>query len=50
MCLCLDGECCRTSDGVVIRKGSGTQTSASGLTYIGEWDNDKVCAGLFLFK
>ncbi|XP_067311612.1 MORN repeat-containing protein 2 isoform X2 [Pseudorasbora parva] len=37
-----EGECSRTSDGVVIRKGSGTQTSASGLTYTGEWDNDKV--------
>ncbi len=48
MCLCLDGECCRASDGVVIRKGSGTQTSASGVTYIGEWDNDKVCVGFFL--
>lgn len=43
MCLCLEGECCGTSDGVVIRKGSATQTSASGVTYTGEWDNDKVC-------
>lgn len=37
-----EGECSRTSDGVVIRKGSGTQTSASGLTYTGEWANDKM--------
>ncbi|XP_026116941.1 MORN repeat-containing protein 2 isoform X2 [Carassius auratus] len=37
-----EGECCRTSDGVVMRKGSGTQTSASGVTYTGEWDNDKM--------
>ncbi|XP_059375638.1 MORN repeat-containing protein 4-like isoform X1 [Carassius carassius] len=37
-----EGERCRTSDGVVMRKGSGTQTSASGVTYTGEWDNDKM--------
>lgn len=49
VCVCLEGECCRTSDGVVIRKGSGTQTSASGVTYTGEWDNDKVCVGFFFF-
>lgn len=50
MCLCGEGECSRTSDGVVIRKGSGTQTSASGLTYTGEWGNDKVCVGYDFFS
>ncbi|XP_065111218.1 MORN repeat-containing protein 2 isoform X2 [Paramisgurnus dabryanus] len=37
-----EGECYHTSDGVVIRKGFGTQTSASGVTYTGEWNNDKM--------
>ncbi|TRY94094.1 hypothetical protein DNTS_027323 [Danionella cerebrum] len=36
------GECSRALDGVVMRRGSGTQTSASGVTYTGEWDNDKM--------
>lgn len=33
-----------------MRKGSGTQTSASGLKYTGEWDNDKVSVGFFSFE
>ncbi|XP_076850707.1 MORN repeat-containing protein 2 isoform X2 [Brachyhypopomus gauderio] len=36
------GECCCTSDGVVIRKGAGTQISSCGTTYVGEWDNDMM--------
>uniref|UniRef100_A0AAY5EZ29 MORN repeat containing 2 n=1 Tax=Electrophorus electricus TaxID=8005 RepID=A0AAY5EZ29_ELEEL len=37
-----EGECCRTSDGVVMRKGTGTQISSSGAVYIGEWNNDMM--------
>ncbi|MCJ8736509.1 hypothetical protein PDJAM_G00013430 [Pangasius djambal] len=37
-----EGECCHTSDGVVMRKGFGTQTSSSGTTYTGEWNDDKM--------
>lgn len=49
VCVRLDGECCRTSDGVVMRKGFGTQTSVSGVTYTGEWDSDKVCLWEIIF-
>ncbi|XP_053489582.1 radial spoke head 1 homolog isoform X4 [Ictalurus furcatus] len=37
-----EGECCQTSDGVAMRKGFGTQTSSSGTTYTGEWNDDKM--------
>ncbi|KAL0964548.1 hypothetical protein UPYG_G00325470 [Umbra pygmaea] len=37
-----EGECSRSSDGVVLRRGMGKHTSAGGVTYTGEWHDDKI--------
>lgn len=43
MCVCVaEGESYQTSDGVMMRSGFGTQTSSSGTTYTGEWNDEKV--------
>lgn len=44
-----EGECYRTSDGVVVRRGVGTQKTAIGITYSGKWSGDKVTCVVFLF-
>ncbi|XP_061089227.1 MORN repeat-containing protein 2 [Conger conger] len=36
------GECSQSPDGTVKRDGVGTQTSANGLVYTGEWKDDKL--------
>ncbi|XP_035259059.1 MORN repeat-containing protein 2 isoform X1 [Anguilla anguilla] len=36
------GECSRSLEGMVKREGLGTQTSANGLVYTGEWKDDKL--------
>ncbi|XP_008298805.1 MORN repeat-containing protein 2 isoform X2 [Stegastes partitus] len=38
-----EGECSRSECGAIVRSGNGKHTSASGVTYIGEWHEDKVC-------
>lgn len=38
----LDGECTRTPDGVLERNGNGVHTTPNGITYKGNWKNDKV--------
>ncbi|KAF7658445.1 hypothetical protein LDENG_00012420 [Lucifuga dentata] len=37
-----EGECSRSTSGVMMRSGSGTHTSASGIIYTGEWHEDKM--------
>ncbi|KAJ8013854.1 hypothetical protein DPEC_G00034130 [Dallia pectoralis] len=37
-----EGECSRSSDGVMVRSGTGKHTSATDGTYIGEWHDDKM--------
>ncbi|KAJ8264227.1 hypothetical protein GJAV_G00146710 [Gymnothorax javanicus] len=36
------GECVKSPDGIAKREGVGTQTSAKGLVYSGEWKDDKI--------
>ncbi|KAJ8337740.1 hypothetical protein SKAU_G00367060 [Synaphobranchus kaupii] len=36
------GECSKSPDGIVSREGLGTQTSANGLVYTGDWKDDKL--------
>lgn len=38
-----EGECSKTPSGVLMRGGVGKHTSTDGVTYIGEWHDDKVC-------
>ncbi|XP_006024985.2 MORN repeat-containing protein 2 [Alligator sinensis] len=37
-----DGECTRTPDGVLERNGNGVHTTPNGITYKGNWKNDKM--------
>ncbi|CDQ74820.1 MORN repeat-containing protein 2 isoform X1 [Oncorhynchus mykiss] len=37
-----EGECCGSTEGGVVRRGMGKHTSASGVTYTGEWHDDKM--------
>ncbi|KAM4569774.1 MORN repeat-containing protein 2 [Odontesthes bonariensis] len=37
-----EGECSRSASGVLVRSGKGKHISASGITYIGEWCEDKM--------
>ncbi|XP_062429513.1 MORN repeat-containing protein 2 isoform X2 [Rhea pennata] len=37
-----EGECTRTAEGVLKRNGFGVHTSPGGVTYAGNWENDKM--------
>ncbi|KAM8739943.1 MORN repeat-containing protein 2 isoform 1-T1 [Acanthopagrus schlegelii] len=37
-----EGECSKTPSGVLMRGGVGKHTSPDGVTYIGEWHDDKM--------
>ncbi|XP_006638614.2 MORN repeat-containing protein 2 [Lepisosteus oculatus] len=37
-----DGECCKTSEGVVMRSGIGKHTAANGVIYTGQWKDDEM--------
>lgn len=37
-----EGECSRSAYGALVRSGAGKHTSASGITYTGEWHEDKM--------
>ncbi|XP_028676204.1 MORN repeat-containing protein 2-like [Erpetoichthys calabaricus] len=37
-----DGECRKSPEDIIMRSGQGTQTSASGIIYTGQWSNDKM--------
>ncbi|TFJ98429.1 MORN repeat-containing protein 2 [Platysternon megacephalum] len=37
-----DGECIRTPDGALERHGDGVHTTPNGITYTGNWENDKM--------
>ncbi|XP_029969653.1 MORN repeat-containing protein 2 [Salarias fasciatus] len=37
-----EGECCRSLSGALVRNGTGKHTSAYGVTYTGDWCNDKM--------
>ncbi|KAK1171603.1 MORN repeat-containing protein 2 isoform X1 [Acipenser oxyrinchus oxyrinchus] len=37
-----DGECQKSSDGVIMRSGSGIHTTPNGIIYKGQWYNDKM--------
>lgn len=37
-----EGECSSFAPGVIMRSGTGSHTSASGIIYTGEWHEDKV--------
>uniref|UniRef100_A0A7M4EXW3 MORN repeat containing 2 n=1 Tax=Crocodylus porosus TaxID=8502 RepID=A0A7M4EXW3_CROPO len=37
-----DGECTRTPDGVLERNGNGVHATSDGITYTGNWKNDKM--------
>ncbi|XP_025966245.2 MORN repeat-containing protein 2 isoform X1 [Dromaius novaehollandiae] len=37
-----EGECTRSTKGVLKRNGHGVHTSPGGITYIGNWKNDKM--------
>ncbi|XP_053879410.1 MORN repeat-containing protein 2 isoform X1 [Malaclemys terrapin pileata] len=37
-----DGECIRTPDGALVRHGDGVHTTPDGITYTGNWKNDKM--------
>ncbi|XP_076578022.1 MORN repeat-containing protein 2 [Chaetodon auriga] len=37
-----EGECSRSTSGVMMRSGAGKHTSAGGVIYTGEWREDKM--------
>ncbi|RVE56443.1 hypothetical protein OJAV_G00221210 [Oryzias javanicus] len=37
-----EGECSRCESGELVKSGIGKHTSANGLTYVGEWCEDKM--------
>uniref|UniRef100_A0A672ZLI4 MORN repeat containing 2 n=1 Tax=Sphaeramia orbicularis TaxID=375764 RepID=A0A672ZLI4_9TELE len=37
-----EGEYCSSASGVMVRSGTGKHTSASGIIYTGEWQDDKM--------
>ncbi|XP_069012974.1 MORN repeat-containing protein 2 [Embiotoca jacksoni] len=37
-----EGECSRSECGAMVRSGTGKHTSASGVVYSGEWNEDKM--------
>lgn len=38
----IDGEYCHLPEGVIVRDGYGVNSAASGLVYMGRWQNDKM--------